>query len=330
MRGPDMGGGVGGMLYTSRRDGVSPSRALRYNLSNGRGDVVAQATEAATVTWTASYEAFGKRIVETGANADKQRANTKDEDPTGLLNEGFRYRDLDTGVWLSRDPAGFVDGPNMYAYVRQNPWSKFDPLGLADNEVSPSEVDKQVINRIAQISPTAGLIYSHLEKREYKVQVMKEGAVGKMTGTPNSVATVIHSAKTIFTETMGSDINVVDWGHRVAVPHEGLHVVQNDLLHNPDVVSADLKNLVESVSYPEVDRKVAVSPNELQAKRVQNIILQEVGNNTGRTIPVLREYDGVTLPEGTEFGKGWAPPKALPEVKPPISEGSFEKADKKE
>jgi uncharacterized protein RhaS with RHS repeats len=46
------------------------------------------------------------------------------------LNEGFRYRDLETGVWLSRDPAGFVDGPNLYAYVKQNPWTGFDPDGL--------------------------------------------------------------------------------------------------------------------------------------------------------------------------------------------------------
>ncbi len=44
----------------------------------------------------------------------------------------MRYRDLETGVWLTRDPAGFVDGPNLYAYVRQNPWSKFDPDGLND------------------------------------------------------------------------------------------------------------------------------------------------------------------------------------------------------
>jgi hypothetical protein len=44
----------------------------------------------------------------------------------------MRYRDLETGVWLSRDPAGFVDGPNLYAYVVQNPWSKFDPDGLEE------------------------------------------------------------------------------------------------------------------------------------------------------------------------------------------------------
>ncbi|HRJ10185.1 MAG TPA: RHS repeat-associated core domain-containing protein, partial [Prosthecobacter sp.] len=37
---------------------------------------------------------------------------------------------LETMTWLSRDPAGFVDGPNLYAYVQQNPWTAFDPLGL--------------------------------------------------------------------------------------------------------------------------------------------------------------------------------------------------------
>jgi hypothetical protein len=37
---------------------------------------------------------------------------------------------LETGVFLSRDPAGHVDGPNVYTYVRQNPWTAFDPEGL--------------------------------------------------------------------------------------------------------------------------------------------------------------------------------------------------------
>ena len=29
---------------------------------------------------------------------------------------------------------GFVDGPNLYAYVKQNPWTGFDPEGLAEFE----------------------------------------------------------------------------------------------------------------------------------------------------------------------------------------------------
>ncbi|WP_143157896.1 RHS repeat-associated core domain-containing protein [Rubritalea squalenifaciens] len=124
VRGSDYGGGMGGVLYTLRA-GV-PS----YNAYNSRGDVVSKTDDSEAITWQASYEAFGTRTEEDGSTDDRQKANTKDEDPTGLLNEGMRYRDLEAGVFITRDPAGFVDGPNVYTYVRQNPWSAFDPLGL--------------------------------------------------------------------------------------------------------------------------------------------------------------------------------------------------------
>ena len=124
IRGSDWGGGIGGILYTVR------SGAESHSAYNSRGDVIAKTDSNGSITWQASYEAFGTRTAETGTNLDRQRANTKEEDPTGLLNEGMRYRDLDSGLFISRDPAGFVDGPNVYTYVRQNPWTKFDPLGL--------------------------------------------------------------------------------------------------------------------------------------------------------------------------------------------------------
>jgi len=41
-------------------------------------------------------------------------STTKEEDSTGLLNEGHRYRNPETGEFITRDPAGFVDGPNLY------------------------------------------------------------------------------------------------------------------------------------------------------------------------------------------------------------------------
>lgn len=125
IRGSDYGGGVGGILYTLR--GSAPS----FNHYNNRGDVVAKTDGAGILTYQAQYEAFGKRLREEGTTSDRQKMNTKEEDPTGLVNHGFRYFDLETEGWLTRDPAGFVDGPNLYAYVRQNPWTKFDPEGLA-------------------------------------------------------------------------------------------------------------------------------------------------------------------------------------------------------
>ena len=136
IRGSDYGGGIGGVLYTIRGSTRS------HNAYNSRGDVVSQTNESAIITWQAAYEAFGTRTQEEGATADRQKANTKDEDPTGLLNEGMRYRDLEFGIFLTRDPAGFVDGPNVYTYVRQNPWTFFDPLGLATIMVDDPKTEK--------------------------------------------------------------------------------------------------------------------------------------------------------------------------------------------
>ena len=129
VRGSDYGGGVGGILYTLRGSDVS---IKHYN---SRGDVVAATDGTGAVTWQAAYEAFGEyenniATQQFGSTLDRQKSNTKDRDPHGLVNEGFRYRDVETGTFLTRDPLGFVDGPNVYTYVTQNPWTFFDPLGL--------------------------------------------------------------------------------------------------------------------------------------------------------------------------------------------------------
>lgn len=122
IRGSDYGGGVGGILYTLR--GGVPS----YTHANRRGDVVAKTDSTGMLTFQNQYDAFGKQIATTGATLDRQKSNSKETDPTGLVDEGKRYRHGD--LFLTRDPAGFVDGPNEYCYVIQNPWTKFDPEGL--------------------------------------------------------------------------------------------------------------------------------------------------------------------------------------------------------
>jgi len=41
-----------------------------------------------------------------------------------------RLMDPRHGAWLSPDPLGYVDSPNLYAYARQNPIDFVDPSGL--------------------------------------------------------------------------------------------------------------------------------------------------------------------------------------------------------
>lgn len=56
-------------------------------------------------------------------------------------SNALAYRDLDTGTFMTKDPAGFVDGPNLYTYVKQNPWTKFDPEGLSGELTIETQAD---------------------------------------------------------------------------------------------------------------------------------------------------------------------------------------------
>ena len=49
----------------------------------------------------------------------------------GLYHVRNRWYNPEDGVWLSRDPGGYIDGFNLYQYVRSRPLTLFDPLGLA-------------------------------------------------------------------------------------------------------------------------------------------------------------------------------------------------------
>ncbi len=127
---------------------IEPISQLEASHSNHRGDVIARTDHRGSMNWFARYLAYGTRFDEVGATYDRQRANTKEEEDLNLLNEGMRWRDLEHGVWLSLDPIGFGDGPNMYCYVHCNPIMNFDPLGLEIEYLDDSA--RQIINNVME------------------------------------------------------------------------------------------------------------------------------------------------------------------------------------
>lgn len=58
------------------------------------------------------------------------RYSGKERDATGLYYYGYRYYQPWVGRWLSADPAGTVDGLNLYRMVRNNPIALKDNNGL--------------------------------------------------------------------------------------------------------------------------------------------------------------------------------------------------------
>ena len=52
------------------------------------------------------------------------------DDTSQLYYFPYRYYSPEAARWLTRDPLGMVDGPNVYAYVVSNPINAIDELGL--------------------------------------------------------------------------------------------------------------------------------------------------------------------------------------------------------
>lgn len=77
-----------------------------------------------------TYSAFGEEE-NTGTLANPWRFSSKRTDEeTGLVYYGRRYYSPQFGRWLTPDPAGFTDGMNLYAFVKNNPINCIDQYGL--------------------------------------------------------------------------------------------------------------------------------------------------------------------------------------------------------
>ncbi|MGL4175353.1 MAG: RHS repeat domain-containing protein, partial [Dermatophilaceae bacterium] len=80
------------------------------------------------------------------------------DEESGLAYHGARYYAPWLARWTATDPAGGVDGPNLYQYVRSNPMVLTDPSGT---QSAPSETKQSAGTGAAQV--TQGVVAAGLD-----------------------------------------------------------------------------------------------------------------------------------------------------------------------
>jgi len=127
-RGLDLGGGIGSLIAQN----TTVPKAVQYYDYDDLGSVANLTTTNGTTASSYSYDAYGNLLTPPAKNdTNRYFFSTKELDSReGLYYFGVRYYDPEIGRWLTQDPIGFVDGPNMYAFVENNPINEVDPMGL--------------------------------------------------------------------------------------------------------------------------------------------------------------------------------------------------------
>ncbi|MDX9701456.1 MAG: RHS repeat-associated core domain-containing protein [Candidatus Auribacterota bacterium] len=133
IHGSGLGGDVGSLLFAQKLTGSGEETSVEtsYYFHNWRGDVVAVTGESGNPLDTYRYSAFGEVIEQSGASDNDILFSSKRyHGATALSYFGARYYDASLGRFISRDPLGFVDGPNEYIFVKNNPLMFIDEWGL--------------------------------------------------------------------------------------------------------------------------------------------------------------------------------------------------------
>lgn len=73
---------------------------------------------------------FGKDLLENPLSPWRFCRKRHEEARLGIIDFGFRFYDPQSAQWLTRDPLGEADGPNLYAYVKNSPTVLMDKFGL--------------------------------------------------------------------------------------------------------------------------------------------------------------------------------------------------------
>ncbi|WP_254053175.1 RHS repeat domain-containing protein [Shewanella sp. WE21] len=138
-------------------DGIGNDQ-VRYSYDNLIGSCGLEVDGNGSVISMEEYYPYGGTAVwtarsEVEAAYKTVRYSGKERDATGLYYYGYRYYQPWIGRWLSADPAGPVDGLNLYRMVNNNPVSMADPNGeYSERKDRPPHENEHAISQKHKVS----------------------------------------------------------------------------------------------------------------------------------------------------------------------------------
>jgi len=156
--------------------------AIYFYHYDGLGSVTNLTDTTGTAIESYTYDVFGKPNSASSVGNTRMFTGRDYDSETGLYYYRARYYDPKIGRFLQLDPFDYMDGANVYRYVRNNPVNLIDPWGYkpGDKYSSQGTAAKDALTDIYRPSVTkdkeyAGWIYRNSDGT-YSYTPPREGA----------------------------------------------------------------------------------------------------------------------------------------------------------
>jgi len=137
-------------LVETQRKGEVTDLITRYQFGNHLGSVLLELDDSSQIITYEEYSPYGDSTyfaIDIQKRAPKRyryMAKERDQDETAFYYYGRRYYACWLGRWTSCDPAGYVDGLNLYTFVTSNPVRSVDERGT-ETVAPPATKDDSVL-----------------------------------------------------------------------------------------------------------------------------------------------------------------------------------------
>ncbi len=137
------------------------SKATENLLTDRLGSTIALANSSGSVETTYTYDPFGATTKEGATSESTMQYAGQENDGDGLYYDRARYYSSAAARFISQDPLGQVEGPNLYEYTGDNPLNATDPLGTKyeSTETAPKglcEAEDKIYEGTGYEQPSCG------------------------------------------------------------------------------------------------------------------------------------------------------------------------------
>lgn len=200
---PDGTGAMDGRLATVEGGVVS------WHHTDRQGSVVAASGPTGRATRTTAYSPYGEIAAGTTPAGEPFGYTGRQFDPeTGLMQYRARYYSSRLGQFLSTDPIGSKDDPNLMMYVGLDPVNKTDPTGkqacppsstncVQATNANPNRTDRRTVTQTnaidgAVISQASNYETTGIAERGARVDVRSPPSVhSDLEGDPNGAGPLV-------------------------------------------------------------------------------------------------------------------------------------------